>query len=285
MTALVAVLLLQGAPDRETCHLELSGVSVENSTLRQALIAEGSLVNLSPLELGDVSVEVAVFADNKVLARTLPRAAWPRIAPRKGVLLSVKDDPLGNVPLGFFRIKISYRIDGVERVFEYEDGRLRFGRLYRDPDPGTLLGLAGLRSVPGSSRVVNKKVVTLPDALFLRLRVENLDEKARPEGQIEMTLSLDGKKQGSVKRTVQAGHYRLDARGLPATDADPQVIAFDPVARELVIGLCRLGEDRRDARPALDVKFTWKKQAWTWTGLEPPFLEAPRPADPPSATP
>jgi hypothetical protein len=279
--ALAAVLLLQGAADRETCHLELSGLSVENSTLRQALVADGSLLNLSPLELGDVSVEVAVFADNKILARTMPRATWARIPPRKGVSIGVKDDPLGNIPFGFARVKISYRLDGVERVFEYEGDKLRFGKLFRDPAPGTRLGLAGLRTVPGSTQVVNKKAVTGPESVFLRLRIENLDEKARPEGPIEMTLSLDGKKQGSVKRTIQPSHFKLDARNLPAADADPQIIAFDAATRELVIGFCRLGDDRRGAKLGLDVKFTWKKQVWTWSALEPPFLEAPRTADAP----
>lgn len=280
MTALLAVLLLlQDAADRETCHLELAGLSVENSTLRQALVADGALVNLSPVEVADVSVEVAVFADNKVLARAMPRARWAKIPPRKGVNLGIKDDPLGNIPIGFTRAKVTYRVDGIERVFEYEDGRLRFGKLYRDPDPGARLGLAGLRSVPGSAQVVNKRVVTNPESLFLRLRVENADEKARPEGQVEMTLTLDGKKQGTVKRTIQPGHYKLDARGLPASDADPQVIAFDPLAKELVIGLCRLGDDKKNAKLGLDVKFTWKKQTWTWPALEPPFLEAPRPPD------
>jgi hypothetical protein len=279
MTALLAVVLLQGAADKETCHLELSGLAVENSTLRQALVADGSLVNLSPVEVADVSVEVAVYADNKVLARALPRATWARIPPRKGVAVAIKDDPLGNIPIGFFRAKLSYRVDGVERVFEVEDGRLRFGKLYRDPEPGTKLGLAGLRIVPGSAQTVNRKLVSGPEAVFLRLRIDGLDEKARPEGQLEMTLSIDGKKQGSVKRAIQPGHYKLDARNLPAQDADPQVIAFDPLARELVVGLCRLGDDKRGARLGLDVKFTWKKQVWSWPALEPPFLEAPRPPD------
>lgn len=281
MTALLAAVLLQGAPDKETCHLELSGLAVENSTLRQALIADGSLVNLSPIEVADVSLEVAVFADNKVLARTLPRATWVRIPPRKGVAVSIKDDPLGNIPIGFHRVKLTYRVDGVERIFEYEDGRLRFGKLYRDPDPGTRLGLSGVRSVPGSAQTVNKRIVSGPEALFVRLRMENLDEKARPEGQIEMTLSLDGKKQGTVKRTIQPGHYKLDARNIPGIDADPQVIAFDPFAKEMLVGLCRLGEDKRGAKLGLEVKFTWKKQAWAWSALEPPFLEAPRPPDKP----
>jgi hypothetical protein len=279
MIALLAAVLLQGAADKETCHLELSGLAVENSTLRQALVADGSLVNLSPVEVADVSVEVAVYADNKVLARAMPRATWSRIAPRKGVAVAIKDDPLGNIPIGFFRAKLSYRVDGVERVFEVEDGRLRFGKLYRDPEPGTKLGLAGLRTVPGSAQTLNKKLVSGPEAVFLRLRIDGLDEKARPEGQVEMTLSIDGKKQGSVKRTIQPGHYKLDARNLPAQDADPQVIAFDPLARELVVGLCRLGDDKRGARLGLDVKVTWKKQAWSWPALEPPFLEAPRPPD------
>ena len=281
MIALLAAVLCQGARDRETCHLELAGLAVENSTLRQALVADASLVNLSPIEVADVSVEVAVFADNKVLARAMPRATWVKIPPRKGVAVAIKDDPLGNVPIGFHRVKVTYRVDGVERIFEYEGGQLRFGKLYRDPDPGTRLGLSGLRTVPGSAQTLNKKIISGPEALFLRLRVENLDEKARPEGQIEMTLSLDGKKQGTVKRTIQPGHYKLDARNLPAADADPQVIAFDPLAKEMVVGLCRLGEDKRSAKLGLDVKFTWKKQTWTWPSLEGPFLEAPRPPDPP----
>ena len=277
MTLLLLALSLQ---TDEVCHVEILSLEVRNGGLTQALTAEGVLVNRSPIELGDVAVEVSVVADNNVRLKTMTVQRWTKLTPRKGVSISIQDAALQQPPAFTCRVKVSYRIEGVERVFEWDGLKLRFGKPYEDPEAGTRLGLAGLRTIAGSYQKQGKNQVYTGDTVFLRLRVEGLDEKARPEGTVEVTPSMDGKKQGAVKHTIGAGVWKLDAKNLPSNDADPKIVCYDPAARELIVGLCRIDDERKSAKLGLEAKFTWKKQVWAWTALEPPFVEAPRPANP-----
>jgi len=263
----------------DVCHVELMSLEVHNGGLAQALTADGVLVNRSPLELGDVAVEVTVIAANNVRLKTMPAQRWTKLPPRKGAAISIQDVALVQPPDFSTRVKVTYRIEGVERIFEWDGLKLRFGKPYADPEGGTRLGLAGLLTVAGSHQKQGKNLVYTGDTIFLRLRVEGLDEKARPEGTVEVTLSLDGKKQGTVKHSIGAAHWKLDAAKLPSNDADPKIVCYDAAARELIIGLCRIDDERKAAKLGLDAKFTWKKQVWTWPALDPPFVDAPRPPD------
>lgn len=279
MVALLFALLAQAGPSSETCHVEVLSLEVRNGGLAQALTADGVVVNRSPLELGDVALEVTVIAENNVRLRTMPVQRWNKIAPRKGVAIAIRDAELAQPPAFSYRVKITYRLEGAERTFEWDGLKLRFGKPYEDPEGGTRLGLAGLRTIAGSYQKQGKNMVYTGDTLFLRLRVEGLDEKARPEGPVEVTLSIDGKKQGTIRHTIAAAHWKLDAAKLPSNDADPKIVCYDAQARELLVGLCRIDDERKAAKLGLEAKFTWKKQVWSWPALEPPFAEAPRPPD------
>lgn len=278
MIALLFALTLAFQAD-DVCHVELLSLEVHNGGLAQALTADGVLLNRSPLELGDVALEVTVIAANNVRLKTMTAQRWTKLPPRKGVAVSIQDAALQQPPAFSYRVKVAYRIEGVERTFEWDGLKLRFGKPYEDPEGGTRLGLAGLRTIAGSYQKQGKNQVYTGDTLFLRLRVEGLDEKARPEGTIEVTLTLDGKKQGVIKQSIGTGTWKLDAGKLPANDADPKTVCYDAAARELVVGLCRIDDERKAAKLGLEARFTWKKQVWTWPALEPPFVEAPRPAD------
>ena len=48
----------------------------------------------------------------------------------------------------------------------------------------------------------------------------------------------------------------------------------------MLVGLARLMEDSEPDKLRLAVSFKWSKKTWTWSDLEPPFVEAPRPPDP-----
>jgi len=278
MTALLALVL--GAQEG-VCHVELAGVEIRSSELQGGLTAQGVALNRSPDELDGLSIEISLFADNGVKFRTLQRLFWSKIPPRRGVPIELKEPPLGTIALGSWRAKVAYRIEAKDHSFEFEGTRLTAGRLYEDPGGGTRLGLAGLRTVAGSyAKQAGSKTPTYTgDVIFLRLRVEGLDDKDRPAGTLEVTLAFDGKKHGPVKRTIDGASWKLDARQIPSNDADPRTIAWDAVSRELVVGILRVDDERRTGKLGLDAKFIWKKQAWTWPALEPPFAEAPRPAD------
>lgn len=278
MIALVAILW---AAQENVCHVELPGLEIRNAELQQALVADGVALNRSPEELNGLSIEISLFADNGVKFRSLQKVFVSRVAPRRGIPIEIKEAPLGTIKLASWSAKVSYRIGDKEYSFDFDGPRLKVGKYYEDPEGGTRIGLAGLRSIAGSyqKQPGSKVQVYSGDVLFVRLRVEGMDDKDRPAGTLEVTLSLDGKKRGTVKRTIDAASWKMDAKQLPTNDADPKMIAWDAVARELIVGVVRLEDERKAGKMGLEAKFTWKKQVWSWPGLEAPFAEAPRPAD------
>src|SRR4029079_6959727 len=102
------------------------------------------------------------------------------------------------------------------------------------------VGVMGLRSVAGSTKTVGKQQQYSGDTLFLRLRIDGFDDKIKPEGQLEVTMTLDGKKQAPMKRSVDAAATKTDISKLPGNDADPKLICYDGRFKELVIGLRRV---------------------------------------------
>jgi hypothetical protein len=277
----IALLALLWAAQENVCHVELPGLEIRNSELEQALVANGVLLNRSPLELNSVSLEISLYADNGVKFRSLQRIFLSKLAPRRGAPIELKEAPLGTIALGSWRAKLGYRIEDKEYSFDFEGPRLKTGKYYEDPEGGTRLGLAGLRTIAGSTQKQpgSKATTYTGDVLFLRLRIEGMDDKDRPQGTLEVTLTAEGKKRGPLKRTIDSASWKMDARQLPTNDADPRMIAWDAVSRELLVGLVRLDDERRATKMTLEAKFTWKKQTWIWSALEPPFAEAPRPSD------
>lgn len=268
----------QDPDDKETCHVDLLSLKVFNSNLRSACVAEGILVNRAPFEIGDVSIVVTLF-ENGVILSSLPRAGWNRLEPRKARKFTIEGTLLQGIPRFTTRTKVTYRIQGVERVFEFDGLKRRFGKLYADAGTETRFGLSGLLIVEGKYRKRGKSFDYTGDTVFVRLWVEALDPKKRPTGTVKITLRYDGKKIGSLKRSIRSSHWKLDARRLPAADADPKIICFDAETGELLVGICRLKEDSEPDKLGMDVEFTWRKKTWTWSGLESPFVEAPRPPD------
>jgi hypothetical protein len=277
VTAVWLLAVLAQAPD--VCLVELQGLEVRSPELQQALLAEGVALNRSPSELDSLSLEISLYADNGVKFRTLQKQIWSKVLPRKGVEIMIKEAPLGTIRLASFRVKVAYRVEGQDHAFEFDGLRLKSAKLYEDPDGGTRIGIAGLRTVAGSYRTQGKQQVYSGDVLFLRLRLEGLDEKARPEGTLEIVPTVGGKKHAPITRTIQAGHWKMDASKLPSNDADPKMMAWDPSSREFLVGFLRVEEERKTPKLGLEIKFTWKKQVWSWTLGEPPLVEAPRPPD------
>jgi hypothetical protein len=269
--------VLSQAPD--VCLVELPNLEIRSPELQQALLAEGVALNRSPSELDSLTLEISLYADNGVKFRTLQKQIWSKVLPRKGVEILIKEAPLGTIRLASFRVKVAYRVEGKDFAFEFEGLRLRSGKLYEDPEGGTRIGIAGIRTVAGSYRTQGKQQVYSGDVLFLRLRVEGLDEKARPEGTLEIVPTIGGKKHAPIARTIQASHWKVDGSKFPSNDADPKMMGYDATAREFLVGFLRVEEERKIPKLGLEVKFAWKKQVWTWTLPEAPFVEAPRPPD------
>jgi len=278
---MIALLALLWAAQENVCHVELVGLEVRNAELQQALVADGVALNRSPEELNGLSIEISLYADNGVKFRSLQKVFVSRVPARRGVPIELKEAPLGTIAMGAWKAKVSYRIGDKDYSFDFDGPRLKVGKYYEDPEGGTRIGLAGLRTIAGSyqKQPGSKTQVYSGDVVFVRLRIEGMDDKDRPAGTLEVTLSIDGKKRGTVKRTLDAASYKTDAKQLPTNDGDPKMIAWDGVARELVVGIVRLEDERKAGKMGLDAKFTWKKQTWSWPALEPPFAEAPRPAD------
>jgi len=281
MTALLAALLLaQGdPPPAEVACVELTAFEVRNSEIDQGLVAEGALLNRTPWALGGVSVDVIIIGDNKFPLKTLPRQVIGNLGPRKGVGLLFKEARLPGATRFTFTVMIHYTVEGQDRTVEYENYTMKNPRLYYDPDPGPKVGVMGLRSVAGSYKSVNKQQQYSGDSIFIRLRIDGFDDKTRPEGQLEVTLTLDGRKQSPVKRTIDASALKMDIAKLPANDADPKLICYDGRLKELLVGLRRVEDEGKLGKIVLDVRFSSKGSVWSWTGLEAPHLEATRPPD------
>jgi len=252
---------------------------VRNSEINQGLVAEGALLNRTPWALSAVSVDVVIIGDNKFPLKTLPRQVIGALGARKGAAVQLKDAMLPGATRFTFKVVIRYMVEGQDRTVEYDNYTMKNPRLYYDPDAGPKVGVMGLRTIAGSYKTINKQQQYSGDSIFLRLRVDGFDDKTRPEGQLEVTFTLDGKKQAPIKRTIDASALKLDIAKLPANDADPKIICYDGRLKELLVGLRRIEDEGKMGKVVLDVRFSGKGTVWTWTGLEAPHLEATRPPD------
>jgi len=281
MTALLAALLMaQGeAPPAEVACVELTAFDVRNSEINQGLVAEGALLNRTPWALSAVSVDVVIIGDNKFPLKTLPRQVVGALGARKGVAVQLKDAMLPGATRFTFKVVIRYMVEGQDRTVEYDNYTMKNPRLYYDPDAGPKVGVLGLRTIAGSYKTVNKQQQYSGDSIFLRLRVDGFDDKTKPEGQLEVTFTMDGKKQAPIKRSIDASAMKMDIAKLPANDADPKIICYDGRLKELLVGLRRVEDEGKMGKVVLDVRFSGKGSVWTWTGIEAPHLEAVRPPD------
>ena len=91
---LTAALLLQAPPEADVACVELTSLDVSNSEIQQGLVAEGTLLNRTPWDLGAVSVDVVIIGDNKFPLRSLPRQVIGAVSARKGVGFLVKSTQL-----------------------------------------------------------------------------------------------------------------------------------------------------------------------------------------------
>jgi hypothetical protein len=279
LALLTAALLLQAAPDPDVACVELTSLEVSNSEIQQGLVAEGTLLNRTPWDLGAVSVDVVIIGDNKFPLRTLPRQVIGAVPARKGVSFRLKSAQLPQATRFTFKVVIRHTVEGQERTVEYENYTMKTGRLYVDLVAGPKAGLMGLLSIPGTYKTVGKQQAYTGDTLFLRLRIDGFDDKIKPEGQLEVALTVDGKKQSPVRRSIDASALKTDVSKLPPADADPRIACYDGRLKELVIGLRRVEDVSKLGKITLDVKFSAKGNVWNWTGLEAPHQEALRPPD------
>jgi len=281
MTALLAALVLAQTepPGADVACVELTAFDVRNSEIDQGLVAEGALLNRTPWALSAVSVGVVIIGDNKFPLKTLQPQVIGSLGARKGIGILLRDALLPGATRFTFKVVIRYTVEGQDRTVEYENYTMKTPRLYYDPDAGPKVGVMGLRTVAGSYKTVNKQQAYSGDTIFLRLRIDGFDDKTKPEGQLEVTFTVDGKKQASIKRSVDASALKTDVSKLPANDADPKLACYDGRLKELLIGLRRVEDVSKMGKIALDVRFSGKGSVWSWTGLEAPHLEASRPPD------
>src|SRR5436190_5186822 len=137
----------------------------------------------------------------------------------------------------------------------------------------------GFRTVGGVYKAVNKQQQYTGDTIFLRLRVDGFDDKIKPEGQLEVTITADGKKMSPIRRSITSGALKTDISKVPATDPDPKAIGYDGVAKDFYVGLLKIENASKLGKIVLDVKFSGAGGTWTWTSIDDPHLAALRPPD------
>jgi hypothetical protein len=279
MIALLAAVLLQAVPEPDVTCVDIVTFDIQNSELQRAIVAEGSILNRTPWELSNVTVDIVVIGDNKFPLGSMPRQVIGTIAPRKGALLSCKGVTVPLATRFTHRIVIRYTLEGQERSQTYESLVLKSTKVYIDPDAGPKAGVMGLLTIPGGYKSVNKQQVYSGDTLFLRLRIDSIDEKTIAGSQLSVTIATDGKKQPAISRTIDGAAVKTDFSKLPGNDADPKLICYEGRFKDLVVGLRRVDNAGKMGKVTLDVRFSYKGQTWTWTDLESPHLEALRPPD------
>lgn len=280
MIALLAALLLQQQlPEADVTCVDIVTFDIHNSDLERSIVAEGSILNRTPWQLTNVTIDITILGDNKFPLGSMPRQTIGTIAPRKGALLSAKGV---NVPLATrfsHKMIIGYTLEGQSRSQIYENLVLKSTKVYVDPDPGPKAGVMGLITIPGGYKTVNKQQTYTGDTLFIRIRIDNMDERAVAGAAVEVTLSLDGKKQSSIRRTIDGAAMKTDFSKLPGNDADPKFMCYEGRFKDVVIGLRRVENAGKIGKITMDVRFSHKGSTWSWSDLEPPHLEALRPAD------
>jgi hypothetical protein len=147
-------------------------------------------------------------------------------------------------------------------------------KIYVDPEAGPKVGVMGYYLIPGGYKTVNNQQVPSGDTLFIRIRMDGVEE-----GQLEVTVAGDGKKQPTVRRSITKASQKIDISKLPGNDVDPKLIVYDGVHKDLHVGLLRVENAGKLGKISFDVRFSGKGGTWTWTGLEEPCLEALRPPD------
>jgi hypothetical protein len=282
MIALLAVLFLQQAPalpDQDVTCVDIVTFDIQNSELDRAIVVDGSILNRTPWQLTNVSVTVTILGDNKFPLGTMPTQNIATIGPRKGAQIGMKGVSVPLATRFFHRMTIRFSMEGQERSQVYEQLVLKSTKVYVDPDPGPKAGVMGTFVIPGGYKTVNKQQVASGDTMFIRIRVDSIDEKALAGAQVSVTIAQDGKKQGTISRTVTAAAVKTDFSKLPGSDADPNFMCYEGRFKDLVIGLKRVDNAARMGKVTLDVRFSHKGSSWSWTDLESPHLEALRPPD------
>jgi hypothetical protein len=286
MIALLALFLLQDPPPAKpqpppadvTC-IDIVTFDIQNSDTQRSVIVDGSLLNRTPWELTAVAVDITIIGDNKFPLGNLQGQRIGTVAPRKGAAFSLRGLTLPLATRFTHRMTIRYTIEGTERAQVYENLLMKQTKIYVDPEAGPKVGVMGYYVIPGGYKTVNKQQVYTGDTVFIRIRMDGFDDKTKPEGQLEVTMAGDGKKQPRVSRSITTASQKVDVSKLPGNDADPKLIFYDGVHKDLHVGLQRVENMTKLGKISFEVRFSGKGGTWTWTNLEEPCLEALRPPD------
>lgn len=283
MIALLAVFLFQqqasSYPDPDVTCIDIVTFAIANSETDRSIVAEGSILNRTPWEMRGVSIEITIIGDNKFPLGTLQRQAVGDLPARKGVGFIARGLTVPFATKFTHKMVIRYTLGDQERAQVYENLLLKSTKVYVDPEAGPKAGVMGYYILSGTYKTVNKQQVYSGDTFFIRLRLDGFDEKTKPEGTLEVTVSIDGKKLPKATRSISAASQKVDISKLPGGEADPKMIFYDGVRKDFHVGLLRLEEARRTGKVTLEVKFSGKGGVWTWPALEEPCLEALRPPD------
>src|SRR6185295_14382947 len=120
MIALLATLLALGwvqdkpapLPDPDVACVDLVTFAIQNSELDRAIVAEGSILNRTPWEMVNVSIEIVILGDNGFPLGTMPREQVPKIAPRRGAGFIVKGVRVPLATRFTHKISVRYTLEG-----------------------------------------------------------------------------------------------------------------------------------------------------------------------------
>lgn len=284
---LVALVLAASAFAGETCGVEIGEFSLARSRVGKKVTADVLLKNAAGKDLANVRLVLVLFDGDKEVARS-EAAANPSLLAGRSCRLS----PVAEEAPQFtsYRLLLAYT-DDAPREFAFvgadptaapvldapppkEEEPPTDPSVAQGKSPSATIGLLGLGEVEGEWVGEGKHRRYTGDVYFVKLAFRDAEGKpVVQKGTVEVIVRQGKKVIAQVRRAVQEGHYKLDAKKLTAKTATPEVVCFHADENAVWVGLLRWTSNDKFAAQ-IDVAFlSAEGERWTWKALEDPWSE------------
>lgn len=287
---LLALALSAPAVAGDACGVVIGEFSLARSRVGKKVTADVLLKNVAGKDLVDVRLVLVLFDGDKEVGRS-EAASNPALPAGRSCRLSPAAEEVPQFTS--YRLLLAYS-DGAPREFAFVGSDpaaapvLEGAEAPAQPDapvaqgksPSATIGLLGLGVVDGEWVGEGKHRRYTGDVYFVKLAFRDADGKpVVQKGTVEVIVRQGKKQIAAVRRAVQEGHYKLDAKKLTAKTATPEVVCFQSEENAVYVGLLRWTSNDKFAAQ-IDVGFiSAEGDRWTWKTLEDPWSEDPKGPD------
>ncbi len=293
LTPLILISLAAACLAEEACEIEIGEFALARTRIEKRVSADMLLKNVAGRDLSAISVVLVLFEEGNEVARSAPAVKDALPAGRACRLEAVAEDA---PKFTSYRLLLSYIEEGPHE-FAFVGASPEASPVLEgaaaapppDPEPppasgkskAATIGLQGLRCVDGEWVGEGKRRRYTGDVYFVKLAFRDAEGKPVPQtGTLEVIARQGKKVVANVRRAVQEGHYKLDAKKLTTKTASAEVVCLDAEAGVLLVGLLRWNSNDKFAAQ-IDVAFlSTEGDRWVWKALEDPWSEDAKGPDP-----